>query len=112
MLMLHSGVRIFVATKPADLRKGFDSLAGMVRQALGEDPLSGSLFVFANKSRARIKILFFDRTGFVLWHKRLETGLFQFPSSDAPSLPVEAAQLALLLDGIALGGARPRAMNF
>src|SRR5919106_1254584 len=72
---------------------------GMVRQALGQDPLSGSLFVFANKSRARIKILFFDRTGFVLWHKRLETGLFQFPSSEAASLPVEAAQLALLLDG-------------
>jgi len=111
MLMVPGGVRIFVATHPADLRKGFDSLAGMVRQTLGEDPLSGSLFVFANKSRQRIKVLFWDRTGFVLWHKRLETGLFQFPSSEAQSLQVESAQLAMLLDGIALGGSRPRAAN-
>jgi transposase len=109
MLMLPSGVRIFVATQPADLRKSFDTLAAIVRQGLGHDPLSGSLFVFANKSRARIKVLFFDRTGFVVWHKRLEAGLFQFPTSEAASLPVEPAQLALLLDGIALGGTRPRA---
>ncbi len=112
MLMMPVGVRIYIATQPADLRKGFDSLAGMVRQILRQDPLSGHLFVFANKSRARIKILFWDRTGFVLWHKRMETGLFQFPSSEADSLEVDSAQLTLLLDGIALGGSRPRAASF
>lgn len=110
--MLPDGVRIFVAVEPADLRKGFDSLSGMVRQTLKRDPLSGHLFVFANKSRQRIKILFWDRTGFVLWHKRLETGLFQFPSAEDVSLEVEPAQLTMLLDGIALGGSGPRAANF
>lgn len=110
--MLPDGVRIFVAVEPADLRKGFDSLCGMVRQTLKRDPLSGHLFVFANKSRQRIKILFWDRTGFVLWHKRLETGLFQFPSAEDATLEVEPAQLTMLLDGIALGGSRPRAANF
>lgn len=110
--MLPDGVRIFVAVEPADLRKGFDSLCGMVRQTLKRDPLSGHLFVFANKSRQRIKILFWDRTGFVLWHKRLETGLFQFPSAEETTLEVEPAQLTMLLDGIALGGSRPRAATF
>jgi len=112
VLMLPSGVRIFVAVQPADLRKGFDSLCAMVRGILKRDPLAGHLFVFANKSRQRIKILFWDRTGFVLWHKRLETGRFQFPSAEVESLEVEPGQLTLLLDGIALGGVKSRASGF
>jgi transposase len=102
--LLPPGVRILLASEPADLRRSFDGLAQLARDVVREDPLSGHLFVFRNKAGRRVKILFWDRTGFALWHKRLESGVFRFPSGDAPSVEVTAAQLRLLLDGIELGG--------
>ena len=106
MKMLPTGVRIYVLGQPADLRRSFDGLAGMTRDLIKEDPLSGHLFVFANRDADRVKILFFDRTGFVLWYKRLESAAFHFPTSAAGGVEVDAAKLVLLLDGINLGGAR------
>ncbi len=74
---LPASVRIYLCTKPTDLRKGFDGLQGMVRDFVGQDPLSGHLFLFLNRRRDRVKVLLWDRDGFVIWYKRLEAGTFQ-----------------------------------
>ena len=108
MLMLPPSVRVFLATEPADMRCAFDGLTARVRSVLQQDPFSGHLFVFRNKRGDRVKILFWDRSGFCLWYKRLEKGTFRFPTSAGECSEVEAAELALLLEGIDLRGARRR----
>ena len=100
MLMLPRDVKIFVARQPTDLRKGVDGLGFLTRTVIREDPLSGHLFVFVNKVGHRVKILFWDRTGFVIWYKRLETARIRLPEEGAESLELAPAQLALLLDGV------------
>ncbi len=103
MLSLPPAVRIFLCAEPADLRKSFDGLAALVRQALGADPLSGHLFVFRNKAGDRLKALYWDRDGLAIWYKRLEEGAFHFPAAaDGKGLEVRAADLAMLLDGVDL----------
>jgi transposase len=101
MIGLPSSVRIYVATESVDMRKGFDSLSGLVR-AHGGDPFDGHLYVFLSRGRDRAKILTWDRGGFVLWYKRLESGRFAFPPRVEAGRAVEldAAQLAMLLDGV------------
>ena len=74
---LPASVRIFVCTKSTDMRKSFDGLLGMIHEFLGQDPLSGHLFLFFNRGRDRIKILFWEPHGLVIWYKRLEAGTFQ-----------------------------------
>ena len=108
MLMVSSTVRIFLATQPTDLRRSFDRLAGEVEHFLGHDPLSGDLYAFCNKRGDRIKILYFDRSGWCLWYKRLEAGTFRFPAASARSVAVSAADLTLLLEGIEVEGVRRR----
>jgi transposase len=107
VLTLPPTVQIFVAVEPADLRKSFDGLSALVEQ-VGYNPLSGHLFVFRNRRGDRVKILFWDRSGFCLWYKRLEKGCFRFPAGDGTYVELEAAELALLLEGIELAGARRR----
>lgn len=112
MLTLGSGARIFVALGATDMRKSFDTLAQAAREAVGEDPLSGALFAFCNRPRNRLKILWFDRGGFWLLARRLERGTFAWPrasSIDARHVELRASELAALLDGIDLEGARRRA---
>jgi len=96
--------RIFYCAHPADMRKGFDSLAAMVREHLGGDPLSGSLFLFMGRSRDRLKILYWDSDGYALWYKRLEAGTFRLPkvTGGQVSLELKASELAMLLSGIDL----------
>jgi transposase len=110
MLSLPPSVRVFIHTRPTDLRKGFDSLAGIVTEAFAQDPLGGHLFLFVNRRRDRLKILFWDRDGLVIWYKRLEAGSFQVPhgAGDAAAMEVTATQLALILSGIDLASARQR----
>ena len=102
MLSLPPSVRIYLCTRPADLRRSFDGLARLVEEYLGGDPLSGHLFVFRNKVGDRVKLLVWDGDGYVIYYKRLEEGTFRFPtvSSDARSVPVTAQELSLLLWGI------------
>ena len=111
MLSLPPSVRIFVATQPIDGRKGVDSLVAIVRCALLQNPLSGHLYVFFSKRSNRVRVVYWDRNGFALWTKRLEKGRFHARWSQDGQLGVhamEAAELALLLEGIELAGSRRR----
>lgn len=109
MLSLPPSVRIFVAVGPTDMRKSFGGLAGEALQVLEQDPLSGHLFVFFNRRRTLVKILYWDRNGFCLVAKRLERGTFGLPeAAERGGVEMEAAELGLLLEGIDLRGARRR----
>jgi len=96
------GTRIWLAAEAADMRCGFDRLAERVKAVVGEDPLGGHLFVFRSRRGDRLKILTWDRDGFVLWYKRLETGVFKLPRLEvgARSVELRASELAMILDGI------------
>jgi transposase len=101
----HASIRIFLYRPPADMRCGFDRLAELVRSHLGEDPLSGALFLFRSRSGDRLKILYWDNDGYALWYKRLEAGVFRFPrpTEDASAkLVLRPSELAMLLEGIDL----------
>lgn len=100
MLNLPSSVRIFVCMIPVDMRRSFDNLAGLVRDFMSEDPLSGHLFVFRNREESKVKILYWDRDGYAIWYKRLEQGTFALPQNLAGGLEIDPASLAMLLSGI------------
>ena len=103
-------VRVFLCTSPTDMRKGFDTLAVLVREGLGYDPMSGHLFLFVGRRRDRLKILYWDRDGWALWYKRLEQGTFRMPVAkpDTASIELKAIELAMLLEGIDLRSIKRR----
>ena len=111
MLNLPPSVRLFLATQAIDGRKGADSLMVLVRDVLRQDPLSGHLFVFFSRRCDRVRIVYWDRNGIAMWSKRLERGRFR-PAFSADgrlvASTVESAELALVLEGIDLAGARRR----
>ena len=92
--------KIFLCREAIDMRKSFDTLAATVRSLLGEDPLSGSLFVFLNRPRDRVKILYYETGGMILWMKRLECGTFALPIGEGAKQKIDAGTLAMLLDGM------------
>lgn len=94
--------RIWLATEGTDMRCGFDRLAERVNAVVKQDPLSGHLFVFASRRCERLKILTWDRDGYVLWYKRLEAGVFKLPRVEkgVGSVELRASELAMMLDGI------------
>ena len=96
------GPRIWLAVEATDMRCGFDRLAERVRSVIGQDPGSDSLFIFRSRRGDRLKILTWDRDGFVLWYKRLEVGVFKLPrlEAGARSAELRASELAIILDGI------------
>lgn len=104
MLTLPAAVRIYLCTQPVDLRKSIDGLCALVR-ARGNDLYAGHLYVFRGRRADRVKILSWDRGGFVVYYKRLERGRFQFPkvAPEATEVTLSATQLAMLLDGLELG---------
>lgn len=106
MLTLPPSVRVFLSTVPVDMRYSFDRLAARVEGILQQDPYSGHLFVFRNRRADKIKILFWDRSGFCLFYKRLEQGTFRFPKSSAGHDEIDTATLSLILEGIDLSDAR------
>jgi transposase len=108
MLGLPPSVRIYFATELTDMRKGIDGLRAIVEGVLRQDPYEGHIFVFVGRSKDKVKILFWDRSGFVLYLKRLEKGRFQLPVVDErrKHVAMEPAQLAMLLDGIDLNARR------
>ena len=110
MLTLPSSVKIFIYTQPADMRCGFNKLSMLAENIMRQDPFSGHLFVFFNKTGDKCKILFWDRTGFVIWYKRLEEGTFERLRAQPgrASLEVDIAKLTWILEGIDLLKARRR----
>ena len=108
MIGLAVGLKVFVCTQPADMRRSFDGLGGMAVNIIEQDPMSGHLFVFRNRNRDRLKILYWDRDGLAIWYKRLEKGTFQFPTDlidkdkRSPRAEISSEQLSLLLGGIDL----------
>ncbi len=99
--MIPAELRILVCTEPLDMRLGFDRLAAAVRDRLGEDPLSGGLYIFANRGATRLKLLWFDR-GFCLLYKRLHGGVFELPIArdGSCSVRIDRAAVAALLAGV------------
>jgi transposase len=110
VLTLAAGVKVFFATEPVDLRRGHDGLCALVRNVLALDPFAGHLFVFVGRRSDRIKVLFWDRGGFVVYYKRLARGRFRIPRvpDGADRVVLDATELAMLLGGFDVGRA-PRA---
>jgi transposase len=100
MFFPEARVRVFLHGQPVDLRKSFDGLIALTRRALGQDPLSGHVFAFVNRRGNYLKALYFDRSGFCLWAKRLERGQFVSDWRRAPSREVDVTGFKLLLEGI------------
>jgi len=100
MIAVPAGVRVLVATKPVDFRKGGDGLVALVREMVGEDPFSGTIFIFRAKRADRVKILAWDGSGLVLFWKRLEHGAFKWPPVMNGVMRLTSAQLAALVDGM------------
>lgn len=100
MISVQASTRILVCVSPVDMRKSFDSLAEIVRTQLGEDPLSGHLFVFRNRNEDTLKLLYWDRDGYAIWYKRLQKGTFALPSGTTAGLEIDVAAFAMLLNGM------------
>ena len=110
MLSIAAGTRIFLAAEPTDMRKGFDALQGLVTSELEKDPLSGHLFLFINRRRDKLKILYWDGDGLAIWYRRLEEGTYEVPklAGDQKSVEMLSEELMMLLRGIDLGSVRRR----
>ena len=114
MIGLAHGLKVFLCTEPADMRRSFDGLSAMTATIIEQDPMSGHLFVFRNRNRDRLKILYWDRDGLAIWYKRLEKGTFQFPTDlvakekRTPRARITTQQLSLLLGGIDLRSVEQR----
>ena len=100
MIVPPTGIRVLVATKPVDFRKGMDGLAAYVQEAFKADPFSGVIYVFRAKRADRVKLIFWDGTGVCLFAKRLEDGAFRWPNVQDGVMHLTAAQLSALLEGL------------
>ena len=109
MLSFRHGTRVFISTEPTDMRKGFDGLSAIVEHGWGASPLSGDLFVFANRRRTLLKLLYWDADGYAIWYKRLERGNFRIPPPTVEGrIELTAARLAMILEGIDIKNVRKR----
>lgn len=102
MIAFGSGIRVYLATGVTDMRKSINTLAILVAQQMELDPLSGHLFGFCNRKRDTLKILYWDRNGFCLWHKRLERDRFRWPQNDVEVQMIGSRELRWLLDGLSI----------
>lgn len=109
MFGLGPATKIYLAVEAVDMRKGFEGLYGLVRDPLGQDPLSGHLFLFSNRTRTRLKALVWDGSGLWVCAKRLEKGRFRWPTAEGVrSVTMRPEELAMLVNGLDLSEARPR----
>ena len=110
MFNIPANVCVYLCRKPTDMRKGFDGLHALVLQVFKRDPLDGHLFLFVNRRRDRLKMLWWDRDGLAFFYKRLEAGSYQLPatSDDCEGIEIDDTDLALLLTGVDIQSARRR----
>lgn len=109
MFGLGPATKIYLGVESVDMRKGFEGLFGLVRDHLGQDPVSGHLFLFTNRTRTRLKALVWDGSGLWVCAKRLERGRFRWPEArEARSVSMRPEELAMLINGMDLAQARPR----
>ena len=110
MIGFTSSQRYFLFRGPTDMRKGFDGLCGLVSSGMGRNFQSGDVFLFINRGRNRIKLLVWDRTGFVVWYKRLEEGTFELPvfAEGKADTEIKWDRLVMILEGIQLGSVKER----
>jgi transposase len=112
MIALPPQIRVFLYRQPTDMRRSFHGLVALTESALRQDPLSGSFFVFVNRRRDRIKILYWGQTGYCIWYQQLQRGTYQLPKHDeldgAEAIEMTRTQLSLILDGIDLASVRQR----
>ena len=112
MIAFPSQIRVFLYRHPTDMRKSFNGLVAITESQLEQDPCSGDLFVFLNRRRDRIKLLYWGNTGFCIWYQQLQTGTYQLPCHDVPdeqsAVEVTRSQLSMILDGIDLTSAKQR----
>ena len=106
MFFPEAQVRVWLYTQSTDMRKSYDGLSALVKHTLHEDPTSGHLFVFINRKRTQMKVLYFDRSGYCVWSKRLEQGRFQYRSDGTDKVLLSWTQLKLILEGIELKNTR------
>ena len=110
MLTFAANLRIYLHARPTDMRKSFDGLCALVRNVFQADPRDGNLFLFVNRRGDRLKALWWDQDGLALFYKRLESGTFEMlhAADGAAAVELDAAQLAMLLSGVALGSVKRR----
>lgn len=112
MFAVPRPTRIFLARGPVDMRKSFHGLTSLTESILAQDPLSGHLFVFVNRRRDRMKVLYWGGTGYCIWYQQLEQGSYQLPdatTADATEgIEITPSQLSLILEGIDLSSVRRR----
>lgn len=108
MFSFSSHQRYFLYRSATDMRKGFNGLSGLVRQHIRHELLSGDVFIFLNKRRDRIKLLVWDRNGFVVWYKVLEQGTFELPAAENDTLEMSWSDIQLLLEGIEIKSVKRR----
>lgn len=110
MISLGSTSVIYLYSHATDMRKSFDGLSGIIRSELKQEPTDGNLFLFINRKQDRIKALYWDRDGLVLWYKRLEAGTFERLSTSAeqPAVQIDQTQLAMILGGVSIESAKRR----
>jgi transposase len=108
MFFAEGQIRVYLYGAPADMRKSFDGLQALTRHAMGLDPLDGALYVFVNRRGTQVRVLYFDRSGFCIWAKRLEAGRFISNWSTVRTSEMSWTQLKLLLEGIEPGRVRKR----
>jgi transposase len=102
VLNFPASVRVFFCVLPIDMRRSFDTLSEMVREHIGEDPLSGHLFVFRNKNQDCVKVLYWDGDGFAIWYKRLQRGSFSLPGNVGGGIEIDSTSFSMLLNGVDL----------
>jgi transposase len=109
MLSIHSAQRYFIYSGLTDMRKGFNSLCGLVREECKMDPLSGDVFIFLSKTKSKIKLLQFQGDGFAIYYKRLEKGTFEIPKLNSQSTAlISSRELVLIMEGIQLSSVKKR----
>ena len=108
MLSFPAAIKVYLCTVPCDMRRSFDGLSMMAEYIIRCNPFSGHLLVFCNRRSDRVKILYWDRDGWVIWYKRLEAGTFQYPFAETGRKEIAAWELGVLLEGIDLSKGRRR----